>query len=411
MLFLGFSSGLPLLLTSGTLQAWMAVEEVDIETIGLFSLVGLPYAWKFLWAPVFDAVRLPFLGRRRGWMVLLQLVLLAGVGVLGFVSPKEAPLFVAALAFTVAFASASQDVVLDAYRTDVLRPDERGPGISLWVLGYRAAMITAGALALVLGEHWGWKASYLLMGSLMAVGILASLAAPRAPETGSPPRTIRDALWTPLRAFLERRKAAWLLALILLYKLCDSYAASLGTAFLVEPKGLAFTPTDVAVVNKGLGVGATMAGVVLGGVLLVRTGLYRGLLVFGVLQALTNVAFMALAERGHDYPFMVAAIVLEKFAGGMGDVPFLALLMALCDRRFSAFQYALLSSVPALGRSLVSATAGYVVSGVGWTWFFGITVLAAVPGLVLLARLRPDIDAIEAEGDGGVAESMSSPDA
>jgi PAT family beta-lactamase induction signal transducer AmpG len=386
MLFLGFSSGLPLLLTGGTLQAWMTIEKVDLKTIGLFSLVGLPYGFKFLWAPLMDAIVPPWLGRRRGWMLITQLSLLLGVAGLGLCSPKENAPLLAAIAAFVTFAAASQDIVLDAYRTDVLEENERGPGISLWVLGYRLAMLTSGALALILGEHIGWRTSYFIMALLMGVGIVTTWLSEPAQLGHSPPRGFRAAVWEPLHSFLVRRSALTLLLLILLYKLCDSYAASLSTAFLIG--GVNFTPTDVAVVNKGVGILATMAGVVCGGVLLVKMGLFRSLVWFGILQAVTNLMFMLLAEVGHDYVILVLTITVEKFAGGMGDVPFVALLMALCDKRFSAFQYALLSSVPAIGRNVIAASAGYVVDATSWSTFFFFTFVSALPGLLLLFFLK-----------------------
>ncbi len=407
MLLLGFASGLPFELTGTTLKTWMSTAGVDIETIGLFALVSLPYGYKFLWASLFDAWAPGFLDRRRSWMVVLQLALLVSIAATGLVSPTRSPLLLAAFALALCFFAASHDIVLDAYRTDVLPEHERGPGVSLWSLGFRAAMLTSGGVALIIGDVWGWRAAYLSMAGVMGLMLLSTLLAPSAPDVAARPQSVRDVVITPLVAFLERERAVWLLALLLLYKLCDSYAATLGAAFLVQPGGLEFSPTDIATIYKGLGLAATMAGVVAGGVALVKLGLYRGLLVFGLLQAVTNGMFMVLAEVGHHYPTLVATILIEKFAGGMGDVPFLALLMALCDKRFSAFQYALLSSIPAIGRSMISATAGYAASYLGWTLFFGFTALVAIPGLILLVWLRPTIGHLDDEVNGRGGESTS----
>jgi len=391
VLLLGFSSGLPLALSGGTLQAWLAVDGVDIKTIGLFTLVGQPYTYKFLWAPMMDRFTPPFLGRRRGWLIVTQLALLGAIALMGTVSPRESPWLLGALALAVAFLSASQDIVFDAYRTDVLEEPERGAGAAASVLGYRIAMLVSGGLALILVDHWlSWSAMYALMGVLMLVGVIATWRAPEPAAPAEPPASLAAAVKAPLAEYFSRRGAWLLLLLIVLYKLGDAFAGSLTTAFLLRGPG--FSLSDVGWANKWLGVGATILGALAGGALMTKLRLYRALMLFGVLQAVTNLGFMVLAMAGKSYPLMIAAVALENLCGGMGTAAFVALLMSLCDRRFSATQYALLSALSALGRVYVGPLAGVAVAAVGWATFFFLTFLVALPGLVLLWRLRPRLE-------------------
>ena len=403
VLLLGFSSGLPLALTSGTLQAWLTVEGLSLATIGVVTLVGLPYTWKFLWAPFMDRFVPPFLGRRRGWMLVTQLSLAAGLAGMATLSPREDVAILAALAVFVAFASASQDIVVDAYRTDLVKPEARGLAAALNVLGYRVAMLTSGALALVLAVGSagigaiGWNGVYFTMAGLMAVGAVATLWG-REPETvAPPPRTLEEAVLAPLKEFFSRKGAWVVLALIVLYKLGDAFALSLSTAFLI--RGAGFSADEVGYVNKGLGLVATILGVLAGGTLMVRLGLFRSLLVFGILQAVSNLAWMALAAAGKHFPLMVLAIGFDNVCGGMGTAAFVALMMALCDRRFTATQYALLSALASFGRVYVGPAAGWATDpkhlGLAWTTFFFVTFLTALPGLAMLWWQRETVRALD----------------
>lgn len=390
VLLLGFASGLPLALTAGTLQAWLAVEAVDIKTIGLFTLVGQPYTYKFLWAPLMDRFTPPFLGRRRGWLLITQLALLGSIAFMGTLDPRASPWLLAGVAFAVAFLSASQDIVFDAYRTDVLRDAERGPGAAISVLGYRVAMLVSGGGALILADQFlGWSAMYLVMGALMGVGMLATWFAPEPDRPGRPPETLSKAIAEPLKEFFSREGAWLLLVLIVLYKLGDAFAGSLTTAFLIQ--GAGFTATEVGAINKVLGLAATIMGALIGGAWMVRLGLYRALLSFGLLQAVTNLGFMLLAIVGKNYSLMVVAVGLENLCGGMGTAAFVALLMSLCDRRFSATQYALLSALAAVGRVYVGPASGVLVSALGWAPFFLLTFLIALPGIALLMLMRAQL--------------------
>lgn len=403
ILLLGFSSGLPIALVGSTLQAWMTVEGVSLATIGLITLIGVPYTWKFLWAPTMDRFVPPFLGRRRGWLVITQLAIVAGLAGMAFTSPRADIALIAALALFVAFMSASQDIAVDAYRTDISTAEQRGIAAAMNVLGYRLAMLTSGALALVLaaGSGWigglGWQNTYLVMAALMGIGMIAA-AWGREPAAQAPaPRTIQEAFVGPLKEFFSRPGAWVLLALIVLYKLGDAFAVSLSTAFLI--RGAGFSPDDVGYVNKGMGLAATIFGVLIGGGLMVRLGLYRSLTLFGILQAVSNLAYMWLAMVGTSYPVLIIAVGVDNLAGGMGTAAFVALLMALCDHRFTATQYALLSALSAVGRVYVGPLAGYATDpqylGLDWPTFFFVTFVVALPGLALLMWKRRTIEAID----------------
>ncbi len=407
ILLLGFASGLPLALTGGTLQAWMTVEGVDLATIGIFTLVGIPYTWKFLWSPLMDRFVPPFLGRRRGWLVITQLAIAGIVAAMAFSSPREDLAWIALLAVLLAFTSASQDIVFDAYRTDIAKPEQRGLAAALTVVGYRVAMLTSGAAALVLvaGSGFipalGWKNTYLVMAALMGVAAIVTLWGREPATKVVPPRTLEEAVLEPLREFFSRPGAGMLLALVILYKLGDAFAGSLTTAFLL--RGVGFPLDVVGYVNKGMGLAATIAGALFGGAIMVRLGLYRALLVFGVLQAVSNLGFMALAFAGKSYPMMVFAVGFENLTGGMGTAAFVALMMALCDRRFTATQYALISALSAFGRVYVGPAAGYATDpkqlGLAWTTFFFATFLVALPGIALLAWKRATIEALDKPPD------------
>lgn len=398
---LGFASGLPLALTGGTLQAWMTVSGVDIVTIGIFTLVGVPYTWKFLWSPFMDRYVPPFLGRRRGWIVVMQLLLMLTIATMGSLNPAAAPWALAGLAIIAAFASSSQDIVIDAYRTELLRPVERGMGAAASVLGYRLAMLVSGALALIIADQVGWNFTYYLMAGLMGLMVLATLWGPEPEVEAQPPKTMTEAVVEPFKEFFSRRGAWLILLLIVLYKLGDAFAGSLTTAFLI--RGVDFTPTEVGAINKGMGLIATLVGVVIGGGLMIRLGLFRSLMVFGILQAVSNLNFMWLAAVGKNYWLMAIAVGVENLAGGMGTAAFVALLMSLCNARFTASQYALLSALSAVGRVYVGPASGYLVEALDWVAFFGFTFVIALPGLVLLWGMRSNIQGLGQKQNPGQA--------
>jgi len=398
LLLLGFASGLPLALTAGTLQAWMTVENVDLKTIGFFSLVGQAYVFKFLWSPMMDRYTPPFLGRRRGWLLVTQLALIAGIVAMGFMQPSRDLTLLAALAVLVAFCSASQDIVFDAWKTDVLPPEERGSGAAITVLGYRLAMLISGGLALWLADRYlGWQATYWLMALLMVPGLIATLLA-REPEAPvREPHSLRQAVAFPLKDFFQRNNAWLLITLIILYKLGDAFAASLTTTFLI--RGVGFSAGDVGLVNKTLGLLATIIGALYGGVLMQRLSLFRALMIFGVLQAVSNFAYWLLAVTPPHLWSMASAVFIENLCGGMGTAAFVALLMTLCNKSFSATQFALLSALSAVGRVYVGPAAGWLVELWGWPVFYAFTVVAAVPGLLLLWACRGTLQAMQYSGE------------
>ncbi|OVZ64967.1 MFS transporter [Pigmentiphaga sp. NML080357] len=395
LLALGFASGLPLALTTGTLQAWATVDGVSLQAIGFLTLVGSAYTLKFLWAPLMDRYTPPLLGRRRGWMVVTQLLLALSIMAMGLLSPSAALLPLALIAVFVAFCSASQDIAFDAYRTDVLRKEERGAGAAVSVLGYRLAMLVSGGLALVIADSWlGWGNMYVLMGALMGLAILATLWAPEPETPATAPRTLAEAVAGPLLEFFRRPGAIVLLVLIVLYKLGDAFAGSLSTAFLI--RGAGFSATEVGTINKVLGLGATIIGALAGGSLLARLGLFRSLMLFGLLQAVSNLGFWLIAISPKSILLMAAAVGIENLCGGMGTAAFVALLMGLCDHRFSATQFALLSALSAVGRTyLAGPLAPPMVETYGWPAFFLMTAIIALPGMALLWWRRADVRALD----------------
>ncbi len=385
MLPLGFASGLPLALTSGTLQAWLTVASIDLKTIGVFTLVGLPYTLKFLWAPIMDRFVPPWLGRRRGWMLLTQLGVATGLLLMGLTGPGDRPEILGALALLVAFLSASLDIVFDAYRTDTLHPHERGFGAAVWVNGYRMALLVAGAGALVLAEVIGWRNTYVAMAAFMLAGVITIYLSPEPVLLAAAPASLSEAIGGPLKDLFSRPGTLAFLALIVLYKLGDAFAGSLQTAFLIG--GVGFSPTSVGYV-KGVGLGATLVGALAGGLAMTRLGLFRSLLLFGALQALSNLTFVWLAWAGKSHAVLVASVVIENVTGGMGTAAFVALVMSLCDHRYTATQFALLSSLEALGRVFSGRPSAELVQWLGWAQFFVFSFVAALPGLWLVWSLR-----------------------
>ncbi|WP_322995665.1 muropeptide transporter [Castellaniella sp.] len=397
LLVLGFASGLPLALTTGTLQAWATVEQVSLQSIGFLTLAGTAYTLKFLWAPLVDRYAPPWLGRRRSWVFLTQWLLAASIAAMGFFSPGSQLETLALLAVWVAFLSATQDIAFDAYSTDVLRHEERAAGAALKVMGYRLAMVVSGGLALIMADQWlGWGNTYLVMGGLMAISSLATLWAPEPEHSSLPPRDLQQAVVAPLREFFGRPGAWSILLLIVLYKLGDAFAGALSTTFLI--RGAGFDVTEVGMVNKVFGLVATIIGALAGGGLMLRLGLYRALLAFGLLQAVSNLGYWMLAVTPPHLYSMALVVAVENLCGGLGTAAFVALLMALCRQQFSATQFALLSALSAVGRTYLAGPLTPVfVEHLGWPVFFVVTVGIALPGLVLLWWMRELVNRLDAD--------------
>jgi len=382
---MGFACGLPLLLTITVLQAWMKEEGVDLAVIGMMALVGVPYTVKFLWAPFFDRYVPRFLGRRRGWLVVVQIVLTAAIAALGLTSPRLNPWMMASMAFLVTFFSASQDIVVDAYRREDLADEELGLGSSLYVNGYRTGMLLASGGGLILSDHIPFSMVYLVMALCMLPGIVTTLLTPEPAMTGAP-RTFREAVAGPLIDYFTREHAVLILAFILLYKIGDTMAGALTTPFYLE---MGFSKTEIGAVVKLFGFWATVAGALLGGVLMLRLGINRALWVFGVLQAVSTAGFAVLARIGYSLPALSGVIAFENLTAGMGTAAYVAFMASITNKKFTATQYALLSSLMGVPRVIASAPTGFLVKHLGWESFFIACVVIAIPGLLLLLKFAP----------------------
>ena len=378
---MGFSCGVPLLLTLSVLQAWMKEEGVDLGTIGLFALVGLPYTLKFLWSPLVDRYTLPFLGRRRGWLLVVQILLVVAIAGLGLTSPRETPWLVAFAALLVAFFSASQDIVVDAYRREDLRDNELGLGSSLYVNGYRVGMLLAGSGGLILADHVSFRQVYLVLAGSLLVGIATTLLCREPDVPAGTPRTLREAVFAPFVEYFQRERAVLILLFVLFYKIGDQMASSMTTPFYLE---LGFSKTEIGAVAKLFGFWATIAGGLVGGIVLLKTRIRTALLGFGVLQGLSILGFSVLALVGNSVPLLAAVIASENFTAGMGTAAYVAYMASITNKKFTATQYALLSSLMGVPRVLASAPTGFMAESLGWAMFFVLCTVMAVPGLVLL---------------------------
>lgn len=392
---LGFSSGLPLALTGSTLQAWFTQAGVNLLAIGALSLIGLPYIWKFLWAPVLDRFVPPLLGRRRGWILIAQIGLCITLFILAQLSPDNQPSTIGVIALIIAFISASQDIATDAYRTDVLLPEERGLGAAAVTFGFRIAMLVSGGLALMMADRFGWRITYEIMAGLIALSMMATFYAPEVASLTQAPKTFFSAVVEPFADLLRRQKIVIILLFILLYKLGDALALALMSNFLL--KELGFTLTDVGLAFKVFGLMATLLGAFTGGILLIRISLFCALLWFGLLQAISNLMFVLLAIAGKSYLLMVTSIFVESFCSGMSTAAFVAFLMSLCNSRFSATQYACLSALFALGRVFAGPVAAVMVESIGWVNFYWWAFILSFPGIILLTALRGSVRMNNAE--------------
>jgi PAT family beta-lactamase induction signal transducer AmpG len=383
---MGLSCGLPLPLTLGLLQAWMQEKGLDLTWVGMIALVQAPYTWKFIWSPLLDRFSPPLLGRRRGWLLISQLALMGSIALLALSDPAAHPQGLVASGLLVAFFSATQDIVVDAYRREDLPDNELGLGSSLYVYGYRIGMWVAAGGGLILADHIPFSQVYLVMAAGLIPGILTTLFAPE-PQIETPaPRSLKEAAWGPLADFMHRTGAVWILAFILLYKIGDTMAAAIATPFYLE---LGFSKTEIGAVVKLFGSWATIAGAIAGGLLILRLGIHRSLWVFGVLQAVSTAGFAVLARAGCSLPVLSGVIAFESITGGMGTSAFVAFMASLTNKKFTATQYALLTSIMGLPRVLASAPTGLAAKQLGWEWFFLLCTLAAIPGMLVLPRVAP----------------------
>ncbi len=385
MLMTGFSSGLPLLLTGSTLKFWMREEGLDLTTIGFFGLVGLPYTVKFLWAPFMDKIIPPFGGRRRGWMLITQGLLLLTLASMTFVQPAVHLPILIVLCLLIAFASASQDIVLDAYRREYLKDEELGIGSSIFVNGYRVGLLASGALALLLADYVSWPTAYLILSLFMIIGIVATILAPEPVVKIALPSSLRDAFLGPFLEFCRRPGWLSILLFILLYKIGDSMASEMLSPFWVD---LGVSKSNVAGIIKTFGLAASIGGGVLAGLVVYRWGIMTSLLLFGFLQMISTAGFALLAIFGDHFLLLTAVIAFENLTGGMGTTAFVAFMASLTNKRFTATQYALLTSMMGIPRVFFGSTTGWFATWLGWEGFFILCTLLAIPGLLLIANLR-----------------------
>ncbi|MFN3926116.1 MAG: AmpG family muropeptide MFS transporter [Pseudanabaenaceae cyanobacterium] len=386
----GFVSGLPLLLTKDTLQAWLTSQGLAVDQVVLLSLVGLPYSLKFLWSPLVDRFVPPVLGRRRGWILLMQIGMTVAIALMAGQNPKDSLQWLAILALVVSLLSATQDIGVDAYRADILLPHEAGAGAGMAVLGYRIALLTTGTVAFALADRVGWQTVYGLLAGLMGLTVLITLWGENPPNDSSAPVSLVDAVWQPLAEFWQRLgglRALLVLLFVLLYRLGDSLVAIVTIPFLQD--FLQFSQTDIGLVRGAVGLTATIAGTLVGGAILSQLGIYRSLWLFGILQGATNFAYWVLAGVGHNLPLIIVTINIENFCTGMGTAAFVGFLLTMCNPTFSATQYAVLSSLVAFSRDVMVAPAGFLVKAIGWHNFFLGTIAAAVPALLLLTLFAP----------------------
>ena len=381
MLLTGYSAGLPLLLIGSTLQAWMTDEGVDLTAIGLVSLLGLPYVFKFLWAPLLDRYKIPVLGRRKGWMLLFQIMLVICILGLSLTNPKTDIYVVCFWAFLVALFSASQDVVLDAYRREILPDEELGLGSSLYVTGYRLAMLVSGALALYLADHIPWKNVYQWLAVFMAPSVLFTIFAPKESQHIPIPANLKAAVLGPLKDFFTR-KGAWIMLLfILLYKVGDSMASNMTTPFILD---IGYSKTDIATVAKTFGMIATMLGGIIGGTMMLRMNIRWSLIFFGILQAVSTLGFSLLPSLSVSFSSLAAVIAFENLASGMGTAAYAAYMASLTNKQFTATQYALLTALMGIPRVILASPTGWMSKMMGWESFFILCTVIAIPGLLLL---------------------------
>jgi PAT family beta-lactamase induction signal transducer AmpG len=385
-LIMGYVAGLPLELTGFVLKTWMREEGVDLTIIGMFALVGLPYTLKFISAPVLDRFTIPLFGRRRGWLLIFQIGLMISVFSLGTTNPGQNPTLVALVALLVAFFSASQDTVIDAYRREDLSDEELGIGSSLYVSGYRVGMLLATGGGLILADHMPFSMVYPIMAVCLLPGMITTLMTPEPATPFGTPRSMRDAVLEPFVEYFQRHNALWILGFILLYKIGDTMAGSMTAPFYVD---LNYTKTEIGTVVKLFGFWAIMGGSFLGGIIMLKIGINRSLWIFGVLQAVSTAGFAVLSVIGHQVAALAAVIAFENLSAGMGTAAYAGFMASITNKKFTATQYALLTSLMGVPRVVASAGTGYLAEYLGWSGFFVFCTLIAIPGMLLLLKFAP----------------------
>ncbi|SDY37917.1 MFS transporter, PAT family, beta-lactamase induction signal transducer AmpG [Collimonas sp. OK242] len=387
--FLGFSSGLPLFILLSLLQAWLSKSGLDVKALGLFALVMFPYTWKFVWSPLMDRFHFGKLGRRRSWMMLTQASLFVAIGGMGMLNPHTQVAGIACIAALVAFLSASQDIVIDAYRREILPDSEQGLGAAINVNAYKVAGMVPGALSLFLADHMSWQAVFWITAGFMLPGLICTLLIKEPTVYGVPPKSLREAVLLPFQEFIARdgwRSALWILGFIFLYKLGDSMATALATRFYID---LGFSLTQIGVISKTTSLWASLVGGLVGGIWMVQIGINRALWIFGVVQAVTILGFAWLAQAGPDPLVLAIVIGGEAFGVGLGTAAFVAYIARTTDPRYTATQYALFTSLAAVPRTFINSSVGYIVAETGWFHFFILCFVLALPGMLILFKVAP----------------------
>jgi len=392
IVFLSAASGYPNQLTESALQAWLKDAGASNTAIGVMSYVAIPYLLKFLWAPFVDRFPIPLLGRRLGWLLVTQVALAIGIAALALQDPTVSLTPITICAVAIVFFSATQDIAYAAYQTDIASPEERGLAAAAQNLGYRTAAWLASAVALLIADFMGWRPAFLVLAGVMLLFCVATWLAPEPVYLHQPPRTLRESVAEPLKELFRGRDALVLIAVVLLFKIGDAFAMKLFTPFMMDT---GFSKTEIALIVKAVFTASAVAGSVLGGILMVRLGLLRSMLIFGAAQAVSNLLYCLLAAVGKSYTIMIAAVAIEHVAGAMGNVALVALIMALCDLRFSAFQYAMLSSLALLPRYSLGYPAGWVADHGGWFIYYVTAFVIALPGMVMVWVVRDRINAID----------------
>lgn len=388
-IFTGFSSGLPLFILYQLVPGWLRSEGVSLTEIGLFSLIGIPYVWKFIWSPLMDRYSLPVMGRRRSWMLLTQILLLLSIAGFGFVDPIMNIWSVAYLAAAVAFFSASQDIVLDAYRRELLPDHELGLGNSIHVQAYRLSGLVPGSLAFILADHISWQAVFIIVAAFMLIGIILSLAIKELNTAELTPKTLKQAVVLPFKDFVNRegiKSALQILVFLFLYKLGDSMATALQTPFFID---LGFTKTEIGVVAKTASLIAMTIGITVGGLVMIKLSINRALWLFGFVQIISILGFAALAEIGHNTYALAMAMGFEYLGVGLGAAAFTAFIARATNPAFAATQFALFTALTALPRTFANATTGAIVEQIGWTNFYFMCTALAIPGMLMLFKVAP----------------------
>ncbi|WP_435274680.1 AmpG family muropeptide MFS transporter [Psychrobium sp. nBUS_13] len=388
-IFTGFSSGLPLFVLYQLVPGWLRDEGVSLTEIGLFSLIGIPYVWKFVWSPALDRFSFPFLGRRRGWMLVTQITLLVSIAAFGFIDPTMNIWSVAYLAAAVAFFSASQDIVIDAYRRELLSDQELGLGNSLNVQAYRVSGLIPGSLAFILADHMPWNTVFIIVAAFMFIGVGVTLCIKEAHIEHNAPKSIKDAVVLPFKDFINReglKSALFILLFLVLYKLGDSMATALQTPFFID---MGFTKTEIGVVAKSAGLIAMMVGLAVGGIVMLKLSISRALWLFGFVQIISILGFAALAEIGNNVYALAFAMGFEYLGVGLGTAAFVAFMAKQTNPTFAATQFALFSALTALPRTFANASTGLIVEQIGWTGFYFLCVGLAIPGMLMLLKVAP----------------------